>query len=182
MNEKKDVCILHPFESELPFSVTGQLLVLDKGLEAAFFLKDPTNRVKKPKPVASPSPERANDLWKTTCFELFLSQAGSSDYYEINLSPDGKWNAYYFKSYRTPQPPAESTEISLQKIRWSEDTLRATFDFKNKNLLNLQWDCSMTAVIETNSNQKFYFATSHEGEKPDFHLRKSFKLKRGSTL
>jgi hypothetical protein len=43
---------------------------------------------------------RRNELWKHTCFELFLSTPHSPGYWEVNLSPSGDWNFYSFNSYR----------------------------------------------------------------------------------
>src|SRR5690349_14172779 len=43
---------------------------------------------------------RADELWQTTCFELFLKPAGGSGYVELNLSPSERWNAYDFEAYR----------------------------------------------------------------------------------
>ena len=48
--------------------------------------------------VAEP-PARADDLWRHTCFEAFVSGAGGA-YREFNFSPSGRWQAYAFSSYR----------------------------------------------------------------------------------
>ena len=44
---------------------------------------------------------RADELWQTTCFELFLKPEGGQAYLEINLSPSERWNAYDFAAYRS---------------------------------------------------------------------------------
>ena len=36
---------------------------------------------------------RADELWQTTCFELFLKPEGGVPYVEVNLSPSERWNA-----------------------------------------------------------------------------------------
>ncbi len=46
------------------------------------------------------SPARADELWGTTCFELFLAEAADSAYYEFNFSPSSQWAAYAFTGYR----------------------------------------------------------------------------------
>ena len=48
---------------------------------------------------AKSEPGRADDLWQTTCFELFLRGEGAA-YREYNFSPSGEWAAYAFDSYR----------------------------------------------------------------------------------
>ena len=42
---------------------------------------------------------RADELWKTTCCELFLYD-GSGTYREYNFSPSGEWAAWRFSGYR----------------------------------------------------------------------------------
>ncbi|HBR83499.1 MAG TPA: hypothetical protein DD861_04765, partial [Erythrobacter sp.] len=43
---------------------------------------------------------RADGLWQTTCFELFLRPDGGTAYHEFNLSPSERWNAYRFSAPR----------------------------------------------------------------------------------
>src|SRR5580765_5131389 len=45
-------------------------------------------------------PARADELWKTTCCEVFVMPDGASDYIEFNLSPSSRWAAYGFDGYR----------------------------------------------------------------------------------
>src|SRR3989337_36218 len=48
---------------------------------------------------ARSEPGRGDDLWQSTCFELFLRGDGAA-YREYNFSPSGEWAAYAFDSYR----------------------------------------------------------------------------------
>jgi len=43
---------------------------------------------------------RADGLWRTTCFELFLRPEGAAAYAEYNLSPSERWAAYDFDAPR----------------------------------------------------------------------------------
>src|SRR5262245_7953921 len=45
------------------------------------------------------APERADELWKHTCFEIFLRRADQA-YAEFNFAPSGQWAAYSFDAYR----------------------------------------------------------------------------------
>ena len=57
---------------------------------------------------ASPSrapPVRTDGLWRHTCFEAFIGQAGGRDYWEYNFSPSGAWAAYHFSGYREGMAP-----------------------------------------------------------------------------
>src|SRR4051794_37365458 len=52
--------------------------------------------------VIPPSREakRTDNLWQTTCFELFLKPTDGTAYFEFNFSPSGEWAAYAFASPR----------------------------------------------------------------------------------
>ena len=52
---------------------------------------------------------RADELWKTTCFELFLRPGGGASYCEFNLSPSERW------ATMTPVF-AETREVELRAI------------------------------------------------------------------
>lgn len=182
MNDLKLVHELVPFPSSaegVGFSVKGKLSISSQSIEIEFFIKDQDLRILKPEASEKATILRADELWKTTCFELFMSPVGQTEYYEINISPTGAWNAYYFEGYRSPQAPTATNKVELQELQWTGESLKASLRFQSEGLANLAWDCSLTAVIETTGHQKFYLAASHAGEKPDFHLRKSFILKRG---
>src|SRR3954464_8994411 len=45
-------------------------------------------------------PTRADELWRTTCFEAFLRPLGEENYREWNFAPSGQWATYEFSGYR----------------------------------------------------------------------------------
>src|SRR5215467_12536958 len=51
------------------------------------------------------SPERADALWKHTCFEAFALRDGG--YREFNFSPSTQWAVYDFDNYRTAMRNAD---------------------------------------------------------------------------
>src|SRR5579863_7062353 len=56
--------------------------------------------------IAAPAqPERADGLWRTTCFEAFLKAADAPAYVELNLAPSGRWAAYRFDAFREGMGP-----------------------------------------------------------------------------
>ena len=112
---------------------------------------------------------RADELWKTTCFELFLRPDGGASYCEFNLSPSERWAAYDFCGYRegVAERPAE---------REPQTTIRqgssfAIFDAAIPLTALPASDCAMNlaAVIEEEGGAKSYWALAHPADKPDFH-------------
>src|SRR6185312_12506202 len=50
-------------------------------------------------PTAQPA-ERADGLWRHTCFEAFLMAPGAARYYELNFAPSRRWAVCRFDAYR----------------------------------------------------------------------------------
>ena len=97
--------------------------------------------------------------------ELFLKDFGEREYKELNVSLDGKWNAYEFTSYRKEMEISKDIKVSEVKSL-TPDTFFVRFEFvKNlsKELLLFP-----AAVIKNTSGDFNYFAPAHR-ERPDFH-------------
>jgi len=122
------------------------------------------------------SPTRAHGLWQSTCFESFFTTGSVNDYWELNLSPEGRWNLYHFQSYRSPQPPTESTDFTLSEMKSEPGELTALL--RSKAPIH-KLRASLCAVIKT-ASATHYYSTKHSGVKPDFHLAESFTLAKGS--
>lgn len=116
-----------------------------------------------------------DQLWRTTCFELFLSRAADS-YTELNLSPSGAFAAYHFDHYRTNMTaiPLPAPEIRVER---GSERLVLTARFPEDSL---PWDYSgrigLNAVIEGQDGSISYWALAHPPGKPDFHHHDCFAL------
>ncbi len=123
---------------------------------------------------ATATPERKDELWKTTCFELFLGQVGSA-YQEFNFSPSSRWASYAFSDYRKDghdaalaAPPVIAMEGSACRVRLPQAVLAGV-------------SCAgLTAVIEEQGGHISYWALAH-GDRPDFHRRSCFTLAIGAA-
>jgi hypothetical protein len=149
-------------------------------------LPKPAKSEKPGKTTSSSRPERRDELWKTTCFELFLSLPGQSDYYELNFSPSENWNSYHFKSYREGM----KTESRIEATEFRQEFKGDLYEFQSfvdlsallpssspAPSLVTSFDTSLTAVIQNNENQISYWALKHTRDQADFHARESFVLK-----
>ena len=119
---------------------------------------------------------RIDELWHTTCFELFLRQPESPTYFEFNFSPSSEWAAYRFGDYRegmadweTPAPEIHADASD------SHYALEATISLPK--LDNGAWDAALCAVIRERGEIKSYWALKHPDGPPDFHHRDSITLK-----
>lgn len=117
---------------------------------------------------------RADDLWRTTCFEMFLKPAGGDAYCELNLSPSERWNAYDFDSYREgmrERPFPREPECTLRL-----GSSFAIFDAAIPAKGLPRGDCALglSAVIEEAGGVKSYWALAHPHPEPDFHALACF--------
>jgi hypothetical protein len=128
-----------------------------------FCVSAPIPRFVIPQPA---EPSRADGLWQTTCFELFLKREDEDLYREWNFAPSGQWAAYNFDSYREGSTNAEirfAPEIIVQdNLTWWQ--LGVTVPVEEG-----PWQVGLSAVIEDQTGCKSYWALAHPGEKPDFH-------------
>jgi hypothetical protein len=112
---------------------------------------------------------RADELWKTTCFELFLRPQGGDAYVELNLSPSERWAAYDFTGYRegmSERPASREPDCTMR-----QGSSFAIFDaaIPRDTLPALPAAANFTAVIEEQGEVKSYWSLVHAAEKPDFH-------------
>lgn len=166
----------HPAGSMPDLKITGSITRRSGTLAVRYTLLGPLMEIM----VTAPAdrPVRKKKLWEETCFEFFLGIKDSERYWEINLSPEGHWNVYSFKSYRhgmQEEPAFMSLPFS---VRDRSDTLQLALEFElSKIIPDYQpLQAGISAVIKTTDNKKSYWALTHPGPRADFHLRDSFIL------
>ncbi len=114
-------------------------------------------------PAAMPA-ARADELWKTTCFELFV--AGEGEHYrEYNFSPSTRWAAYDFTSYRNRRGdcPAQVEVECFSDYRTFTLVAKIACDMPDPSRIGL------SAVIEEADGAIRYWAVALAPGKPDFH-------------
>ena len=114
---------------------------------------------------------RANELWRHTCFEVFV-RAGEG-YREYNLSPSGAWASYRFDGYRSGM--AEAAEgASVAGLDGSDDLV--ALEGHVELPIDASGPLALSAVIKDIDGNISYWALAHPSDKPDFHHPDSFVL------
>ncbi len=118
---------------------------------------------------------RADGLWQTTCFELFLRDFSAEEYLEFNFSPSRKWAAYRFDRYREGmrQWPMETPDIWLEM---SDTHIALETGLFLPDLITDRTYAALSAVIHESGDIKSYWALRHPPGQPDFHHRDCFAL------
>ena len=112
---------------------------------------------------------RADGLWRTTCFELFVQPAGGAEYAEINLSPGEDWAAYDFTGYRAGMAARAMARAPVCTLRRGSNRLIFDAAVPLAGLPPRPWRAGLTAVIEEAGGVKSWWAAAHRAGPPDFH-------------
>ena len=112
---------------------------------------------------------RADELWRTTCFELFLQPEGGCSYCEFNLSPSERWAAYDFSAPRegmANRPTSREPECTMRlgsKFAIFDAAIPASAIPSRLSAVGL------TCVLEEEGGIKSFWALGHSKDQPDFH-------------
>ena len=145
------------------------------GLQLHYDLTADLTQLRIPAPQAS---AEEDDLWKSTCFELFVAVEGDAGYHEFNFSPSGQWAAYAFSNYRersewtSSQAPYISISQTNNGLLLLEAMITAADIPANTSGKPLQ--LGLAAVIEAEDGSCSYWALLHPSDHPDFHHRAGF--------
>ncbi|RPF72598.1 DOMON-like domain-containing protein [Aurantiacibacter spongiae] len=112
---------------------------------------------------------RADNLWETTCFEMFVQQPGDTGYSEFNLSPSERWAAYDFTAPREGMSERDFAREPDCAMRMGQ--AMAIFDaaLPRSQMPEPPFAVGLAAVIEEEGGVKSYWSLCHNSEKPDFH-------------
>jgi hypothetical protein len=125
---------------------------------------------------AAGTAERADELWRTTCFEAFVA-GGDGGYVEFNFAPSTRWAAYRFSGRRDGM---ENADVPVPRITSEKSAEPYELRAEVAGLpADGPWRVGLTAVIEDSQGRTSYWALAHPGEKPDFHHPDSFVLELG---
>ena len=130
-------------------------------------------------PSLSVNPARKDELWKTTCFELFLAVKDSPQYWEFNISPSGDWNAYHMDAYRRIGFREETRIQKLHfEIQKDKNALVVGVSVDLNPIIQVEQilEIGISTIIQTKDGDETYWALVHPAPHADFHLRESFIL------
>ena len=116
-------------------------------------------------------PARADELWKHTCFEVFVQDGAGYD--EFNFAPSRRWAAYRFDAYRSGMRVAgiAAPRIGVQANAAAFE-LQVSLDLPG----DAAWRLGLSAVIEEANGRLSCWALAHPPGKPDFHHSDCFAL------
>ncbi|HUQ13546.1 MAG TPA: DOMON-like domain-containing protein [Novosphingobium sp.] len=124
---------------------------------------------------------RADELWRTTCFELYLQGGDTTGYVEFNFSPSRRWAAYEFDDYREGMRNLPIGHEPTCEITEGERFLVLDVRLPALGLPPQPWTVGLSAILEEDFDTKSYWALAHAPGKPDFHHPTCFALELPAT-
>ncbi|CAA6807869.1 MAG: Unknown protein [uncultured Sulfurovum sp.] len=119
--------------------------------------------------------ERVNELWKGTCFELFLGNTQREAYYELNFSPSLGWNFYYLSTYRSKVEIFKLNNNPVIEIQTSEHVLKISFVLEIEELFLDEFDIyNVATILLSQENERTFWSIKHDQNVPNFHNRANF--------
>lgn len=142
-------------------SIDAELERMDGGAVAIFRVRGDISRLVIPPPARR---ARADNLWRTTCFELFVGGEGAA-YREYNFSPSTQWAAYEFDDYRSGMRNADA-QIEAELYQEKNEL---QFSIEINDVFPNPVQVGLTAVIEETNGSISYWSTAFAPGRPDFH-------------
>jgi len=145
-------------------------------LRMTFRLDGDIVRIQVPSPTA---PRIATQLWKHTCFEVFIAMDGQPDYHEFNFAPSGEWAVFAFRGYRDGGPVMNEMLHPYICVRSTDNRLELDAVVRLETLSAMHPRAALrvglSAVVET-SDGLSYWALRHRSDHPDFHDADGFAV------
>ena len=144
-------------------AVTASVTATPDGCVAEFLIDGQVPAIILPPPA---TPARRDNLWKTTCFEIFWQPLGDTCYREFNLSPSGQWAAYDFDSFREGMRDAPVDAIA---IACAHDENGLVLKASIAAALPAPAQVALNAIVEHPDGGMQFWALGFPPGKPEFH-------------
>jgi hypothetical protein len=144
-------------------AVTAQIKATSNSCEAEFRLDGGISNIVLPAPGPS---IRTDNLWQTTCFEIFWQPLGGTWYREFNLSPSRRWAAYDFDAFREGMRDAPVDAMVLACSHGDgELVLKATIAAD----LPAPAQVALNAIVDHGDGNLQFWALAFAPGKAEFH-------------
>jgi len=123
------------------------------------------------------------ELWRHTCFEIFVAIEGLEAYHEFNLAPVGHWRVYAFRANRDPDLADLPLllESPIVGVRVAKQSLELDARVALADLSPIHPDSplrlGLSAVIEPVHGRLSFWAIINPAARPDFHHPEAFALR-----
>ncbi len=161
---------LRPFTPSAPGVVRALDVQLEEPVRGTFVLRYALHaNLSRLRIPATRRPRHTDELWKHTCFEMFVRKSPDSPaYYELNASPSTEWAFYTFDDYHQNREPVNPPLPPRVRLTRESDRLCLDVRLEMRDLPHAG-RIAFSAVVEDDAGDLSYWALKHVSPKPDFH-------------
>jgi len=110
-----------------------------------------------------------HELWRGTCFELFIADNLGTGYREFNFTPSGRYCSTKLSSYR------ESLGVHKSGVEPTITTIgKAIFSIVLKKVSVINREIALSMITADRELNREFWAVCHPFAQPDFHHRSNF--------
>ncbi len=153
-----------------PACAAGSIIRIDAEIEATsggcralFVASGDVARIEMP--VIQADRGRYDNLWQTTCFEIFWQPAGGTFYREFNLSPSTRWACYDFDDFRAGMRDAPA-EVHID-VAVTADMVRLEAHIMSD--LPVPASVALNGIIKDADGVNRFWALAFPEGDPEFH-------------
>ncbi|MBK7865609.1 MAG: hypothetical protein IPJ75_00630 [Ignavibacteriales bacterium] len=164
---------LTPFETNFDYDIKFNIESSGESLLCSYII---TGNITKLNLKEGRSAKRQSFLWLDTCFEFFLKEQNSSDYYEFNFASNSDYNIFHFPEYRAPL--TETNNFSVDSRMEIESENKIVFDFQifpHIDVAGKEYTFLASVILNTHDKIVSLWAVDHAHPKADFHGSKTYK-------
>lgn len=112
------------------------------------------------------------ELWRHTCFELFIRDRHGEGYEEINCSPGGRFSRTYLSSYRNVHSVREFHTAPDIICSRQGDSCEYAICFAGIDIV--QGEIAVAVITADDRGTRRFWGMNHRGDIPDFHHDDNF--------
>ena len=169
---------LVPFDSDkmLAIEITCKGKIIEHHtLDIRFVISGDIDNILFDPPIANS--QRTDNLWQKSCFEVFIQNNNSTNYWEYNLSPSTNWAIYGFTNYRQ----GKFDELSIDSLQISTNREGNQYVLSGliplpQALIEQNLRIGLSCVVQDKLSDISYYALKHTKNQADFHAADSFSI------
>jgi len=161
---------LTPYKQNSNIKIISTLKQNKNLLHLTFKLSGDLENYKLPK---TEKEERKDELWRVSCFELFLATEEDEAYYEFNFSPTLAWNSYRLEYYRAEPKKIDEVELIEFEVKRTQETLLVEIVLDVQRVKFNSYN--LATILLNNQEEREFWSLKAKGDTPDFHSRLEFK-------
>ena len=114
--------------------------------------------------------KRVDELWKATCFEIFIKNPNGKAYWELNIAPNGSWNFYRFSDYKKDMQ--EELRVLPPKVLFIREGDEVALSFKldfTEVLFEKNINFNLALILLDVEGERHFFTLNPKEGLADFH-------------